>query len=73
MKYLKAIGQLCSYLFIPQMGRRKRKHELLKRNVTYLIGKERAEGCQEELSAEYISNVLNADVNEVCEVLKNIL
>ena len=73
MKPLKAIWQFCSYLFVPQMGRRKRQHELLKRDVTYIFGKERAEGCLEELTTEYISNVLNADVNEVREVMKEIL
>lgn len=46
--------------------------ELLKKDVTYLIGKERAEGNQEELTAEYISRVLGADLNDVREALKEI-
>lgn len=45
----------------------------LKKNIEYLIGKERAEGNQEELTAEYISRTLGTDIKDVCEVLKNIL
>lgn len=45
----------------------------LKQSITYLIGKERAEGSQEELTPEYISKVLGVDVDEVREVLKEIM
>ena len=45
----------------------------LKQIITYLIGKERAEGNQEELTPEYISKVLCVDVDEVREVLKEIM
>lgn len=45
----------------------------LKQIITYLIGKERAEGNQEELTPEYISKVLGVDVDEVREVLKEIM
>ena len=45
----------------------------LKQIITYLIGKERAEGNQEELTPEYISKVLGVDVDEVREVLKVIM
>ena len=45
----------------------------LKQSITYLIGKERAEGNQEELTPEYISKVLGVDVDEVREVLKDIM
>lgn len=45
----------------------------LKQSITYLIGKERAEGNQEELTPEYISKVLGVDVDEVREVLKEIM
>ena len=48
-------------------------HEKLKQSITYLIGKERAEGNQEELTPEYISKVLGVDVDEVREVLKVIM
>lgn len=48
-------------------------HEKLKQSITYLIGKERAEGNQEELTPEYISKVLDVDVDEVREVLKEIM
>lgn len=44
----------------------------LKKNIEYLIGKERAEGNQEELTAEYISKVLGADVDEVRQALNEI-
>ena len=47
--------------------------EKLKQSITYLIGKERAEGNQEELTPEYISKVLGVDVDEVREVLKVIM
>ena len=47
--------------------------EKLKQSITYLIGKERAEGNQEELTPEYISKVLCVDVDEVREVLKEIM
>ena len=47
--------------------------EKLKQSITYLIGKERAEGNQEELTPEYISKVLCVDVEEVREVLKEIM
>ena len=45
----------------------------LKQSITYLIGKERAEGNQEELTSEYISKVLGVDVDEVREALKEIM
>lgn len=45
----------------------------LKKNIEYLIGKELAEGNQEDLTAEYISKVLGADVDEVRQVLKELL
>lgn len=61
MKYLKA---LC-YLFVPQMGKQRRRMELLKKNITYLIGKERAEGNLEPITPLYISRVLNVPLEEV--------
>lgn len=48
-------------------------HEKLKQSITYLIGKERAEGNQEELTPEYISKVLGVDIDEVREVLKEMM
>lgn len=44
--------------------------ELLKKDVTYLIGKERAEGNLEPLTAEYISRVLNVPLEEVEKCMK---
>ena len=61
----KATWQLVSYLFCPQQGKERRKMELLKKDITYLIGKERAEGNLEPLTAEYISRMLNVPVEEV--------
>ena len=40
MKYLKALWQFCTYLFVPQVGKQRRRMELLKKDITYLIGKE---------------------------------
>lgn len=61
MKCLKAVWQFCSYLFVPQTGRSRRKYESQKQNITYLIGRERAEGNQDELTVEYITQLLDLD------------
>ena len=50
MKYLKALLQFCTYLFVPQVGKQRHRMELLKKDITYLIGKERAEGNLERKS-----------------------
>lgn len=47
-------------------------NDTLEQSITYLIGKERAEENQEELTAEYISRGLGADLNDVREELKEI-
>ena len=47
-------------------------HEKLKQSVTYLIGKEFAEGNQDGLTAERISRLLDADLNDVRIALKEI-
>lgn len=65
MKYLKALWQFCTYLFVPQMGKQRRKRELLKKDITYLIGKERAEGHLEPITPLYVSRVLNVPLEEV--------
>lgn len=70
MKYLDVIWQFCAYLFAPQMGKQRRKRELLKKDITYLIGKERAEGNISPIPAEYISRVLNVPLEEVEKVMK---
>lgn len=72
MKYLKTFWQFCTYLFIPQMGKQRRRMELLKKDIRYLIGKERAEGNLEALTAEYISRILGTDLNDVRVALKEI-
>ena len=71
MKYLRAIIQFCSFLFIPQMGRKRRKMEKLKQNITYLIGKEREEGNLETLSSQYISRVLDVPIEDVEKCMKD--
>ena len=71
MKYLRAIRQFCSFLFIPQMGKERRKMEKLKQNITYLIGKEREEGNLETLSSQYISRVLNVPLEDVEKCMKD--
>ena len=44
----------------------------LKQSITYLIGKEFAEGNQDGLTAERISRLLDADLNDVRIALKEI-
>lgn len=70
MKYLKALWQFCAYLFIPQMGKQRRRMEMLKKDITYLIGKERAEGNLEPITPLYVSCVLNVPLEEVEKCLK---
>ena len=72
MKYMKTLWQLVSYLFWPQQGRQRHKMELLKKDITYLIGKERADGNLEPLTAEYISRVLKVDVGDVRKVMESL-
>ena len=64
MKYMKTLWQLVSYLFWPQQGKQRRKMELLKKDITYLIGKERAEGNLEPITPLYVSRVLNRGSSE---------
>lgn len=70
MKYLKAFWQFCTYLFIPQMGKQRRRMELLKKDITYLIGKERADGNLEPITPLYVSRVLNVPQEEVEKCFK---
>ncbi|MBQ0019114.1 MAG: hypothetical protein KBT39_01150 [Bacteroidales bacterium] len=39
--------------------------ELLKKDITYLIGKERAEGNLEPITPLYVSRVLNVPLEDV--------
>lgn len=70
MNCLKALWQFVSYLFVPQMGKQRRKRELLKKDITYLIGKERAEGNLEPISPDYVSRILNVPLEEVEKCMK---
>lgn len=72
MKYIKAVWQFVSYLFWPQQGKQRRKMDLLKKDITFLIGKERADGNLEPLTAEYISRVLKVDVGDVRKVMESL-
>lgn len=65
MNYIKAMWQFVSYLFWPQQGKQRRRMELLKKDITYLIGKERAEGNLEPITPLYVSRVLNVPLEEV--------
>ena len=44
--------------------------ELLKMDITYLIGKERAEGNLEPITPLYVSRVLNVPMEEVEKCLQ---
>lgn len=57
-----AAGQLP---LLATAGKAKTQNGIAKENITYLIGKERAEGNLEPLTAEYISRVLKVPVEEV--------
>ena len=70
MKCIKVIWKFCSYLFVPQMGKQRRRMELLKKDITYLIGKERAEWNLEPITPLYVSRVLNVPLEEVKKCLK---
>ena len=70
MKCIKALWQFVSFLFWPQQGKQRRRMELLKMDITYLIGKERAEGNLEPITPLYVSRVLNVPMEEVEKCLK---
>lgn len=70
MKYMKTLWQLVSYLFWPQQGRQRHKTELLKKDITYLIGKERADGNLESITPLYVSCVLHVPIEDVEKCMK---
>ena len=70
MKCIKALWEFVSFLFWPQQGKQRRKMELLKKDITYLIGKERAEGNLEPITPLYVSRVLNVPLEEVEKCMK---
>ena len=70
MKYMKTLWQLVSYLFWPQQGRQRRRMELLKKDITYLIGKECAEGNLEPITPLYVSRMLNVPLEDVEKCMK---
>lgn len=45
-------------------------NDSLKQSITYLIGKERAEGNAEPISSEYVSRMLNVPLEEVEKYMK---
>lgn len=71
-KVWRGVCKFCTFLFVPQMGRRRRKREALRRDITYLMGQERADGNLQPLSADYISRALNVPLTEVEEVMKTL-
>lgn len=62
---MKTLWQLVSYLFWPQQGRQRRKMELLKKDITYLFGKERADGNLESITPLYslVSSYVEIQIN----------
>lgn len=64
--------KLCAYLFVPQMGRQRHRMEQLKKDITYIIGNERAEGSIVPVSPLYISRVLNVPLKDVEKCMKEI-
>lgn len=64
--------KLCAYLFVPQMGRQRHKMEKLKKDITYIIGYERAEGNIAPISPQYISRVLNVPLEDVEKCMKEL-
>ena len=68
--FARLIATFCTYLFVPQIGKQRRRMELLKKDITYLIGKERAEGNLEPITPLYVSRVLNVPLEEVEKCLK---
>lgn len=67
---LRGMCKLCAYLFVPQMGRQRRKMDQLKKNITYIIGSERAEGNIDAISPLYVSRMLNVPLEEVEKCMK---
>ena len=72
MEIINAIWKFCSYLFIPQMGKRRRKYEQLKKDITYIMGKEYAEGNVDTVTPIYISHILHAPLNDVKKAMSEI-
>ena len=51
-------------------GKARRRMELLKKDITYLIGKERAEGNLESITPLYVSCVLHVPIEDVEKCMK---
>lgn len=68
-EFFKKVWAFCSYLFVPQMGRNRRRRAELKQQITTLIGQERADGNVQDLTPAYISQVLCAPIPEVESIL----
>lgn len=63
--FARLIATFYTYLFVPQMGKQRRRMELLKKEITYLVGKECAEGNTEPISPDYVSRILNVPSKDV--------
>ena len=70
MKCIKVIWKFCSYLFVPQMGKQRRRMELLKKNIEHLIGMERQSGSMDVISPLYVSRMLNVPLEDVEKCMK---
>ena len=64
--------KLCAYLFVPQIGRQRYRMEQLKKDITYIIGNERAEGNIAPVSPLYISRMLNVPLEDVEKCMKEL-
>lgn len=62
--------KLCAYLFVPQMGKQRHKKEQLKKDITYIIGNERAEGNIAPISPLYVSRMLRVPLEDVEKCMK---
>lgn len=60
----------CYQMSIPECVARSDNYDALKQSITYLVGKERADGNIEPLTAEYISRMLKVDVLDVDKAIK---
>ena len=60
----------CYHMTISECTFKSSDIDSLKQNITYLIGKERAEGKIEPLTLEYDSRMLNVPQNEVEKCMK---
>lgn len=62
----------CYQMSIAEGSNAVNNHENLKQSITYLIGKERAEGNLELISPLYVSRMLNVPLEDVVKCMKEV-